>query len=284
MFLKKLSCMMQIWNNLIEASTRFVLFAVLSFVVASVTLSAQPSGIGATPADPVRDAKTQPTHPDQKTHAVSAQVINPSMDDVAFLTQLGLIRGHLTVGLELFKLGLPEQAESHMKHPEAELYATLVPTFEARGCPGFTNELSALALAIEERHSLMSVMSVFESLDRAIERCERVANHLEPNEILAVIENLMQHARFEYNLGIVNGQMQNLHEYQDAWGFTQVAASYVDSSKFKVAVQSEELVTHLNSLFEKLRPLWPSLDPHESELQDLPDNEALWQSFESLKL
>ena len=70
--------------------------------------------------------------------------------DQMYLTQLGLMRGHLYVGIELYKNGFLENAKMHMKHPKSELYADIVPTFEAKGSSGFAGELEALALAVED--------------------------------------------------------------------------------------------------------------------------------------
>ena len=66
-------------------------------------------------------------------------------NDVAFLTRLGLIRGHLLVGYELYKQGQVDMAITHMKHPRDELYAGLVPSIEYRGGKRFDDALSNLA-------------------------------------------------------------------------------------------------------------------------------------------
>jgi len=44
-------------------------------------------------------------------------------DDAEYLVQLGLMRGHLFVGNQLYLLGELAEAVTHMKHPESELYA-----------------------------------------------------------------------------------------------------------------------------------------------------------------
>jgi hypothetical protein len=42
---------------------------------------------------------------------------------VAYLTHLGLVRGHLGVGVDLYREGAQDAAQTHMKHPGDELYS-----------------------------------------------------------------------------------------------------------------------------------------------------------------
>src|SRR5690606_14752630 len=72
-----------------------------------------------------------------------------SQDDAAYLAHLGLVRGHLWVGVQLYNAGHKGMALTHMKHPKDELYADLEPAFEARNEAGFADVLSALAAAVE---------------------------------------------------------------------------------------------------------------------------------------
>lgn len=68
---------------------------------------------------------------------------------VAILTALGLVEGHLWVGLATYRASQAEEAKTHMKHPGDELYADLEPLLTAQGLPGFAEELTALAEAVE---------------------------------------------------------------------------------------------------------------------------------------
>ena len=65
-------------------------------------------------------------------------------DDIAYLTHLGLIRGHLRVGVDLYEKGVREHAKRHMKHPADELYAALTSAssaFPVRSYAVMTNTL-----------------------------------------------------------------------------------------------------------------------------------------------
>ena len=186
---------------------------------------------------------------------------NLATDDAAYLTQLGLIRGHLEVGYALYQQDLPELAETHMKHPRAEIYATVVPAFAARGCDGFGDGLTALTNAVVGRADKAEVSQVYADLTGAIAVCESGANTNDPVTATKVIEGLLRTAGVEYQIGVVDGAMNNLHEYQDAWGFTQVAASWAKSSVYASDEKAVAVAGQLQALIDELQGLWPSLDP-----------------------
>ena len=47
--------------------------------------------------------------------------------DNEYLTNLNLMKGHLWVGVELYKENYLENAKRHMKHPKSELYEFIIP-------------------------------------------------------------------------------------------------------------------------------------------------------------
>lgn len=182
-------------------------------------------------------------------------------DDAAYLTQLGLIRGHLRVGYQLYADGLPALAETHMKHPRAEIYASIEPAFAARGCSGFGAQLSGLSNAVSERAELAVVTSAYERVVDGIAACESDAATNDPAVIAKVIENLLRTAGVEYQVGVIDGEIDNLHEYQDAWGFTQIADVWARSSAFSSPAAATAVAAQLQDVIAGLHPLWPSLDP-----------------------
>lgn len=182
-------------------------------------------------------------------------------DDAAYITQLALIRGHLAVGYALYQNDLPELAETHMKHPRAEIYTIVEPAFAARGCSGFGDGLSALTASVTERGSQEQVTAAYESLVAGISACEAGADTQDPIIIAQVIESLLRTAGIEYAIGVVDGKMDNLHEYQDAWGFTQIAQTWAQSSAFATDPKATAVAAQLQSLISSLDGLWPSLNP-----------------------
>jgi len=153
---------------------------------------------------------------------------DPATDDVAYLTQLGLMRGHLLVGVELFRAEALDQSATHMKHPENELYAKMKPAFQARGADGFADQLAALAMAVESGASAKKVESAYRELLAAIDAAEGHVAQADPAVKLKVAVNLVRTAGIEYGIGVKKGEIVNLHEYQDAYGFTQTAKMIVN--------------------------------------------------------
>lgn len=193
--------------------------------------------------------------------AAAADGADLASDDPAYLTQLGLIRGHLAVGYALYQQDLPELAETHMKHPKAEIYTSIEPAFAVRGCDGFADGLTALTAAVSERQSKEAVAGAFESISNGIAACEAAASTDDPAVIAKVIEGLLRTAGVEYQIGVIDGAIDNLHEYQDAWGFTQVAGAWARSSAFASDPAATAVAGQLQALIDGLDDLWPSLNP-----------------------
>ncbi len=206
---------------------------------------------------------------EDETASETAQ-IDLATDDAAYLTQLGLLRGHLMVGFELYRRSLPEMSETHMKHPNEELYADLIPAFENRGCAGFANELTELARVVSERETYEVVASNYELLSAAIGRCEAVVKRDNQAIAMQVVVNLLANALIEYEIGVIDGDINNVHEYQDAWGFTQVAAEYSRLPALAEDDKDRLFTLRVQRLITSLDPLWPSLNPTRIDDPNVP--------------
>lgn len=154
-----------------------------------------------------------------------ASAADPATDDVAFLTQLILVGGHLKAFNELYHAGALDNASEHMKHPESELYAALVPAFEARGTDGFAGELSALADAMTAN---AGVDEAYANLTSAI-RSEYPT--VTTKQGLLAISAATRVAADELDIAAEDdGAITNVKEYQDAYGFLSVAKDVLEAS------------------------------------------------------
>lgn len=177
---------------------------------------------------------------------------------------MGLVRGHLHVGIELYKNQYFDNAKRHMKHPKSELYSAMIPTFEAKNADGFASELEDLALTVESDKDLNLVLSKYEILLNAITENEKIVD-IESNTFdkkVELVETLLEIAAEEYAIGIVNGNVKNKFEYQDALGFTIVAKNILNETKSlnsSESIKRDKIIEIINSLM----PLWPSLVPIE---------------------
>lgn len=193
--------------------------------------------------------------PDSTAHA---EPPDQQMDDGTYLYQLGLMRGHLLVGNALFETGEQAAAGTHSKHPTDELYAPMETEFAARGTTGFADELEAHAQAVAAGDESV-VADRYAELVAAIAKTEDV---VPPSSELAadVIVRLIREAGREYAIGIVDGKPANAHEYQDAFGFTQVAGLWAQ----RAAVDHpghESVFERIRDTINGVSDMWPALMP-----------------------
>ncbi|MDA9642624.1 hypothetical protein N9S84_00860 [Nitrosomonadales bacterium] len=184
--------------------------------------------------------------------------------DDQYLTHLGLVKGHLHVGVELYKKEYYENAKRHMKHPKSELYAGLIPTFEAKKTNGFATELEALALSVENNEELSIVSKNYNILLEAIRQNENYVkseSNSFKNKVL-LVRSLLEIAAEEYAIGIVDGNIQNKFEYQDALGFTTVAKSILNEAS-SLSEAEDVKRNKMIKIIDSLSSLWPSLVPTE---------------------
>ena len=182
-----------------------------------------------------------------------------------YLTEISLVKGHLYVGIELYKNKYFENAKRHMKHPKSELYADLIPTFEAKNANGFGSELELLAQSVENNEELSIVSNNYKNLLKSISQNENYVeskNNTFKKKVL-LVKSLLEIAAEEYAIGVVDGKIENKYEYQDALGFTIVAKNILEG--FDSLTSSEEVKRKkMIKIIESLSPLWPSLVPTEN--------------------
>lgn len=181
-------------------------------------------------------------------------------NDIAYLSRLGLIRGHLLVGYQLYRQGEADMAITHMKHPRDELYAGLVPAIEYRGGKRFDVALSKLANCVTSRASQEDVATAYQELEIAIKAAEAVVK-ADLQISLQSIKTLIRTAADEYAIGVDNGELVNAHEYQDAYGFTEIAKRRLQELPESMRSQSQETIDKVNAYLADIADLWPSIAP-----------------------
>lgn len=193
--------------------------------------------------------------PAEPTSDATVREVRASLTDEAYLVRLGLMRGHLLVGHELYGQRALAAARTHSKHPNDELYAGMDVEFAARGATGFAEALEAHALA-SEGEDAAAVAEAYAALTAAIAASEAVVSP-SPAMIARVIVELLREAAAEYAIGVVDGRLANAHEYQDAYGFTQVASAWAARGAETEAAVFGRIAERIDALAD----LWPSLVP-----------------------
>lgn len=185
---------------------------------------------------------------------------DPLTDDIAYLTQLALVQGHLTVGVALYAKGAEADAKVHMKHPQDELYARLVPALKARNAHEFGEELSALAADVEGGKPAAEAEKDLTRVVAAIDTARSVATATLKQKLRVVI-NLVRVAADEYGRGVKDGKVVNPKEYEDAWGFVTVAKELTSglskAKQEKAGPAYGKILDELNGL----APAWPAIVP-----------------------
>lgn len=181
-------------------------------------------------------------------------------DDVAYLSRLGLIRGHLLVGSQLYHEGKVDMAITHMKHPRDELYAGLVPAIEHRGGERFDAALSTLADKVTNHASQKEVAAAYQALEDGIKAAEAVVD-ADLQMSLQSIKTLVRTAADEYAIGVKDGELVNVHEYQDAYGFTEIAKRRLQELPTSIRDQSPAMIDKVNAYLADTADLWPGIAP-----------------------
>ncbi|MEZ5777707.1 MAG: hypothetical protein R3E44_05020 [Paracoccaceae bacterium] len=142
--------------------------------------------------------------------------------EVALLARLGLIEGHLRTSQALYQAGDADMAATHAAHPRAEVYEEIEHELEEIGADQFEAELEALSEAIEGGKDSTAVGDAYDMVFARIDAA-RGAAKASDKEALEALVRLVRTAGDEYDHGVKDGAVDELPEYQDAWGFIQAA-------------------------------------------------------------
>jgi len=182
-----------------------------------------------------------------------AQIAGDEVDGISYVTKMALIQGHLWVAAQLVEAGEMDLGAKHAKHPAQEVYQELLPFFHQIGSPGFADELDAMSQRFQHssgtgvQASFLRVMAVINDIV--------AAQGLDDAAKLRVARALIAQAVIEYRAGVVDGEIADLQEYQDARGFLHIAETFVTQ-----CTGSKERGRLLDQ-FQSAKTLWPGLNP-----------------------
>lgn len=162
--------------------------------------------------------------------------------------RLAFMSGHVAAGLALYRAGEPEQAAPHLLHPVSETHATERTGLDALG---FQPDLfEFVSTALEEGEPANAVeMQLAAAEANLVSMSERAGGNA-----ASIIGFLMDTTTDEYSVGVTDGAITNLGEYQDAYGFAVIARARAEAlDGDEGAAVREELDT--------LIALWPDNGP-----------------------
>jgi hypothetical protein len=194
-------------------------------------------------------------------------------DRTSYVTKMALIQGHLWVAAQLVEAGDMDLGAKHAKHPAQEVYQELLPFFRQIGSAGFADELDAMSQQLHSANkadfltSYLRVMTVVNGIvaDQGLDDAAK----------LRVARALIAQADIEYRAGVVDDEIADLQEYQDARGFLQIAETFV------VQCAGSAQRGRLLDQFQSAKALWPDLNPEVPILGDPATLSALIGQLEA---
>lgn len=171
---------------------------------------------------------------------------------------LGLIRGHLTVGRELYATGRGGDAVPHFLHPAEEIYEEARPTLEARKV-GFDKDLAHLVDLARKQAPAADVAKALDAVEKAVAKAEATipaADRAKASFLTPVVATLLRTAASEYAAAVEEGRIVSPIEYQDGRGFYAVARQYL--GRLPAAADPKGPVA---AAMDKLAPVWATLQP-----------------------
>lgn len=188
---------------------------------------------------------------------------DPVRDDIAFLTHLALVVGHLDVAVDLYRQGHAEAARTHMKHPGDELLGKLETAFLARKIAGFVRQLSDLANAVDGGSTVEVVNSRYQAVTAAVAMAHKAFGPVGLRKELQVVAALVRESSVEFAVGVADGRVVNAHEYQDALGFARAARELLAQLDPRDRADDPQAVSAIEREVVGMMAHWPSVVPPE---------------------
>ncbi|AGY60271.1 ComEA family DNA-binding protein [Gloeobacter kilaueensis] len=222
---------------------------------------------------------------DQVKDQVSVEevVLTGQARDVAYLTKLGLMRGHLLVAQELLVRRRPEQALPHIGHPIEEIYLDVEDQLNERQVPEFKSALLKLQDLVRFKPTSPEIapglQAALAAIDRAIAAVP-ATERAEPAFTLQVIGGLLDAAAAEYSAAVSGNKIVAQIEYEDSRGFVLHANELfarIAPALGKSHPKSEKV---LAADLRRLSSAWPGIEPPGKPILSVSEVTASIQAVE----
>src|SRR5262249_30210725 len=215
-------------------------------------------------SDPQQSADASTADPSLPEHQLAFRPLIDMPRDEGFVTELLLMRAHLTVGMALYGSGVQDQALAHCSHPLEELYDDLALQLDDRGLPPFGSDLRALTDRLHAQASPAEVNAAADkakaAINAAIDAVDS-ARREAPDFVVTVATGLIKAAQQDYQSSLTGGTVTSPIEYEDSWAFFQEAHALLASSTAQLAAKNGAALDDLSAQIDKLASLWPTMQP-----------------------
>ena len=179
------------------------------------------------------DNKTLANNEAPKKSSVEQKDVLPTPLRLAFMS------GHVSAGIALYHAGELKMAASHLMHPVSE-----TPADERIGLNdiGFNLEIfESVSAALETHESEAILLPLLEEAEKHLDVMREKAG----GDPIKIIRFLLETSVEEYSVGVRDGKLTDVGEYQDAFGFVLIAAEHARRLPKK---SRERLVAEILSL------------------------------------
>jgi len=179
--------------------------------------------------------------------------------DVDFATNIEFIKGHLSAAISNKQAGNNELTQTHTFHPITEIYTLIRNQLSSadnelnKTLINSLDNLTSIVFKSTPTEFIKSADSVKILLDKAIITVipEKEVADIKFN--MSTLINLLKTAESEYDVGIANGTITNIAEYQDAQGFISAANELLNKTVSSLNQTSKDKLTVIKDLFQELK-------------------------------
>ena len=167
------------------------------------------------------------------------------------------MRGHLAVAKALYDSGDPVAGGPHFMHPVVEVIAGNPDQFDAEMRNQLTETIEGLALAAEGGGHADDVQAQYDAVIARLDTAMGTATLAEHAESMSALIGL---ARHEYGQGVVDGAIDDVIEYQDAWGFIAATRAAFEARRAEYEDTNVEAAQSLDLALTALQTLRGAAD------------------------
>ncbi len=199
------------------------------------------------------------------TPAQSAAEAVFTEEDVRHIVALAQMEGHLRVSLPLWEAGDYALASAHSAHPVAELFSIIEDELRQKKADvALTDALSAYNVVAGAAGDAAKVEAAHQAALDAVAAAEQALVGPLAGEVAfqgEIIQGLLEGVEEEYAEAVSEGQIAELVEYQDAFGFLTVAKGHYEAIEATVSAEHPKEHEEIEGQFVKLEAIFPGVTP-----------------------
>lgn len=188
-------------------------------------------------------------------------------DNLDLFEKLGLMEGHLMIGMALLEAKMQRDALPHFGHPVRELYDYLKPAFKARRHPEFERELQDLEARAKSAPNDPATRAAYNDVLARIDGFRRtIPAELSGSArfVIRGIALMMEAAGGDLGESLQKGRITNTVEYHDAMGFARYAEKLLTANSTLLAADAGRIAPEMKTTLAAFPSLAPPSRPTRS--------------------